>query len=525
MAECYLCCQDSSNKIDRTKPTVSNNVALLDSTGNIIDSGKQLTPEGIGAELAGAGVYSGFTEISGNSDLNTYTKCGYYSCSTATQANTLSNCPTDNQFLMIVTLNGGYGDPESLQTTGTGGRSQIVIPSSGNIYRRDISKFGDGTISFYDWESFALTKDISSKADKKVPSAADNVALLDSTGNIADSGKQLTPESIGADAAGTGLYASFTYIPANSDLNDYTACGYYQQDSTNNGATIANNPTGDAFILIVSNGVGASDHDDITGKTWRFRLQRAIDLHGKEYVRWINTDGSGTINFSDWRKFADTTDTVAAAGGVVDYNKADKQIKIGWNGDSLTTSNLKYLAGYNSDGNIKDVAVEAVVSLLYPYYGFTSNDGGLSLGNQDILNVVYSPSVIRFGIWTPVIEGVSSYSYQTGWYLTIGSTCVLGWYVYGSFAGSTTSRFKITGCPFTPLQTSGGGGGCSGYTSANNIIFTGYELQKNANIYPVGQETSTSSPNRWQSNNIYQKASGDTSSYGTIAFKITPVED
>lgn len=129
-------------------------------------------------------------------------------------------------------------------------------------------------------------------------------------------------------------------------------------------------------------------------------------------------------------------------------------------------------------------------------------------------------SCIKFGNWTPVIEGVSHHSNQTGWYLTIGGTCVIGWYVYGSFAGSTTSRFKITGCPFTPLQVSGGGGGCSGYTSANNIIFTGYELQKNANIYAVGQETSTSSPNRWQSNNIYQKASGDTSSYGTIAFKI-----
>lgn len=374
-------------------------------------------------------------------------------------------------------------------------------------------------------ECYLCCQDSSNKIDKTKPTVSNNVALLDSTGNIIDSGKQLTPEGIGADAAGTGLYAGFIEIPANSDLNNYTACGYYHQGDSNTGGGIANNPSGDAFILIVSNSLGYPEHDDISDKTWRYRLQRVIDLRGREYVRAINTNGSSTITFGDWHEFAYTTDTVDIAKSVVDYNKSDKYIKIGWNGDSLTTSNLKYLAGYNSEGNIKDVAVEAVVSLLYPYYGFTSNDGGLSLGNQDILNVVYSPRVIRFGIWTPVIEGVSSYLYQTGWYLTIGSTCVLGWYAYGSFAGSTTSVFKITGCPFTPLQTSGGGGGCSGYTSANNIIFTGYELRKNANIYAVGQETSTSSPNRWQSTNIYQKASGDTSSYGTIAFKITPIED
>ena len=375
-------------------------------------------------------------------------------------------------------------------------------------------------------ECYLCCQDSSNKIDRTKPTVSNNVALLDSTGNIIDSGKQLTPEGIGADAAGTGIYTSFTTIPENADLNDYTVCGYYACGSATTSATLSHAPSGDAFILIVYSSIGdTTDPDTISGKPWRYRLQRFIALSGAEWVRSMITNGSGEVSISGWNAVAWTTDTVAAAKGIVDYNDPSRPIKIGYNGNSLTTSNLKYLAGYNSDGNIKDVAVEAVVSLLYPYYGFTSNDGGLSLGNQDILNVVYSPRVIRFGIWTPVIEGVSSYSYQTGWYLTIGSTCVLGWYVYGSFAGSTTSRFKITGCPFTPLQTSGGGGGCSGYTSANNIIFTGYELQKNGNIYPVGQETSTSSPNRWQSTNIYQKASGDTSSYGTIAFKITPVDD
>ena len=47
----------------------------------------------------------------------------------------------------------------------------------------------------------AALADVPNKANKKPPTAANNVALLDSTGNLADSGKQLTPAGIGAAAA------------------------------------------------------------------------------------------------------------------------------------------------------------------------------------------------------------------------------------------------------------------------------------------------------------------------------------
>ena len=340
---------------------------------------------------------------------------------------------------------------------------------------------------------------IDEKANKKVPSAANNVALLSAEGNLVDSGKQLTPEGIGADAAGTGLYASFTNIPANSDLNDYTACGYYQQGSSGISATIANNPSSDAFILIVSNSIGSSDPDDITGKAWRYRLQRVISYYGKEYVRSIDTDGSGTINFHDWCEFAYTTDTVAAARGVVDYNKADKQIKIGWNGDSLTTSNLKYLAGYNSDGNIKDVALDTV---------------------KQVLGI----DTLESGTWTPAVAGASSYSTTAppaGQYIKFGKMVILSFQVYGTFNGSTTSRIKITGAPYTPAMSnqSSGGGHLSGYTAANNIIFTGWQISRDGGIYAVGQEITTSGTNKWGSTAIYQKASGDFSADGTLMFQ------
>lgn len=51
---------------------------------------------------------------------------------------------------------------------------------------------------------------LTGKTDKKVPTVANNVALLDGSGNLVDSGKQLTPESIGA--------ATEEYVDNNSKM-------------------------------------------------------------------------------------------------------------------------------------------------------------------------------------------------------------------------------------------------------------------------------------------------------------------
>lgn len=342
---------------------------------------------------------------------------------------------------------------------------------------------------------------IDEKVNKKIPSTANNVALLGADGNLVDSGKQLTPKGIGADAVGTGLYAGFTYIPANSDLNNYTACGYYQQGSSSMGATIVNNPSGTAFILIVSNATGNIGHDDITGKTWEYRLQRVISYVGKEYVRLVNVNGSGVITFNDWNEFAYTTDTLAATKAIVDYNKSSKYIQIGWNGDSLTKDNLRFLAGYSTDGNIKDVSWDAA---------------------KQVLGI----DTLESGTWTPVVAGASSYSTTAppaGQYIKFGKMVVLGFQVYGTFSGSTTSRIKITGAPYAPASTmsnqSSGGGHLSGYTAANNIVFTGWQISRDGGIYAVGQGITTSGTNKWGSTAIYQKASGDFSADGTLMFQ------
>lgn len=75
---------------------------------------------------------------------------------------------------------------------------------------------------------------IPDKADKAVPSAANNVALLDASGNLADSGKALTPAAIGALPAGGTAAAATKLATARSiqvNLASTTAANF---DGTGN---------------------------------------------------------------------------------------------------------------------------------------------------------------------------------------------------------------------------------------------------------------------------------------------------
>ena len=240
----------------------------------------------------------------------------------------------------------------------------------------------------------------------------------------------------------------------------------------------------------MSNANGGIDHDDITEKTWKYRLQRVIGIRGDEYVRQISTDGSGTISFENWHKLAFTTDTVDAANAIVDYNKADKQIKIGWNGDSLTTSNLKYLAGYDLDGNIKDVAWDAAMSKL-----------GISTGS-----------------WTPTLSGMSSYSYQRGRYVKIGDVAIVSFSIWGIMAGSNTEQITISGCPLIPADGGyAGGGNLSGYYTTDEVSFSGWSTSTDGKFYAIGQTIRTG--DKWESSDICQKTSGECGGGGTLMFR------
>lgn len=472
MAECYLCGQDSQNKMDKVKPAAANNAALLDSNGNVIDSGKQLTPKGISAMPENSGLYD-FLNIPSNSNLNDYTACGYYKYSYDESSFSLVNAPAEAAFTLQVINGCGYSDHDVITESDQNYRIQLLTTWKGDKYVRYAYK-NSSEIEFSAWS--------------KLLSENDWPALK----------SEITLSSLGAESLiSRGAYFGDLNAVGNSSgtLYDNSVVWF----STRNGTT--NAPVdGYGYCMTWSNGGGY--------------IQQLVYLDGSQYTRMYYDGGSGN-QWHDW---------IPSNNYVINSKDTSDKIYIAYKNSGLASVELKALAGFDNDGNIANADNMSVAGIVCQYLGFASNGGGV--GTQgDPANVTYNLSSIRFGTWIPVISGASSHSKQAGWYLTIGGTCIIGWYAYGTFAGSTTTRFSIQGCPFTPLEVSGGGGGCSGYTSANNIIFTGYEIQKNANIYAVGQETSTSSTNRWQSNNIYQKASGDTSSYGTIAFKITPVSD
>lgn len=144
-------------------------------------------------------------------------------------------------------------------------------------------------------------------------------------------------------------------------------------------------------------------------------------------------------------------------------------------------------------------------------------------GNVAVLdangNLADSGITGTLGTWTPTVSGATSYTNQTGTYLKMGNLVLLQFYAYGTFGGSATEKFSITGCPFSPAIASGGGGILSGYTAAANIIPTGWRIDREGDIWAAGQATGTDGA-KYNSDAIYQKASGDFMVAGTIAFRM-----
>jgi hypothetical protein len=88
---------------------------------------------------------------------------------------------------------------------------------------------------------------------------------------------------------------------------------------------------------------------------------------------------------------------------------------------------------------------------------------------------------IVYGTWTPKIYSatVSSYTRKNGWYLKVGNTVTVGFDLYCTVAsGQTGTVLKISGLPYTPISgvQAGGGGECSGYYGAANVLFQGWKI-------------------------------------------------
>lgn len=354
---------------------------------------------------------------------------------------------------------------------------------------------------------------LNNKADKTKPTTADNVALLSSDGNLVDSGKQLTPKGIGAEKfISRGVYLGDLNNVRNTDgtLYDNSVVWFQTPRGTTNAPV-----DGYGFCFTWTNSVGVY-------------FQELQYTTGTIYRRAHFNGGSGSI-WHDWQmvlteKHGKAVDS-AKADGITDYTDSNNVIKVGWQGNSIPASDLTYVAAYTTDGNIKSARLDNLKTALKIKGGFVQYDNiyGMTSNYSYECNPNRSTvggNGINYGTWTPEVEGASKYTKQQGTFIILGNTCIIYFYVYGSFGGNPTSRFRITSTPETPIASAAGGGSLSGYTSPSNVVFTGWEILGNGNIVALGQETSTSSPTRYQSTSIYQKASGDFSASGTIAFMI-----
>lgn len=86
------------------------------------------------------------------------------------------------------------------------------------------------------------------------------------------------------------------------------------------------------------------------------------------WVRVIDSSniGSQSVNYATTAGSSDSASSATKATSVVDYNNTDCRIDIGYNGSSISSDAIKYIAGYTTGANgstarIKDISKSALI--------------------------------------------------------------------------------------------------------------------------------------------------------------------
>lgn len=127
--------------------------------------------------------------------------------------------------------------------------------------------------------------------------------------------------------------------------------------------------------------------------------------------KFCNGGGNGTLvpiyasSFQGKATSATTADSAEKATSVVDYKNSNSSIKIGYSGDGLNTSNLKYIAGYTEDNGtkIKDVSKDVLCSWIgLGNYAVASHTHSSVKDIGDNSNTVfaYSKAGMNYGDYT-----------------------------------------------------------------------------------------------------------------------------
>lgn len=158
--------------------------------------------------------------------------------------------------------------------------------------------------------------------------------------------------------------------------------------------------------------------------------------------------------------------------GVADFNDANRNVKIGYSGSSLTADQVGYLAGYNSAGNIKDISKNEVKEWLGVNGGSqtttSTEDGGANVYtfSDGSTVTVRNGSRGKTGPM-PSLAGVVARG-EISFSITVTKNS------YARYTKDIPSKAE-----YTPVLAMPKG------TSNRNVLCYGYEIQKNNGKWQV----------------------------------------
>jgi hypothetical protein len=262
----------------------------------------------------------------------------------------------------------------------------------------------------------------------------------------------------------------------------------------------------------------------------------SLSVNGETQTAEI--DLSGLVTFTD----LETSGTTKISGGNIDTESLFAQV-IQAAAFSLASSGNTF-PSFTLTGKNGSFSISASNSSMAQALTFVQSDGELYIksdsaiilepGSDDSgsgyegvtvngdLTVTGSISgYLEAGTWTPAVYGatVSSYTRQNGWFVKVGNTVTVGFDLYCTLpSGQTGNLLKISGLPYTPISTmrATGGGECSGYYGAANVLFQGWEIS-GGYICGKGHTYSSSAGVRYTTD-VYCGTSGMLLS-GTITYK------
>lgn len=136
----------------------------------------------------------------------------------------------------------------------------------------------------------------------------------------------------------------------------------------------------------------------------------------------------------------------------------------------------------------------------------------------------YAIPIMEKGVWSPTLNSavISSYTTQYGWYMKMGQTVTVGFFIKATCnSGYQSTTISITGLPFTPMFSAAGGGMCSGAYVSGGYDFQCFVAETDSRITTRVQScNNTSAMNIATSSSgcNYRNNGGEITLSGTITY-------